>query len=173
MLPLNRQNHPPRGGPSMPIRRVKAGQRKQFAILSRSLWGVWTHWNGKQSEPCYQEKKQCGGCKRGLPKRWKGYLHAYDFMDKEECFLELTPLACDQLLAQAGDKEPLRGNRVLVERGAGNKARLTVTMLTPVQSVSSLPAEKDPQSALQKLWGVDDTVAYPQQPPSLPMDEAM
>lgn len=172
MPPLNRQDRPPRGGPEMLVLRLKAGVTKLFAILSPSLWGVWTHWAGSKSEPCFQDKKSCSGCKRGLPKRWKGYLHCWDYHDKREVFFELTPLAADAILEQCGEDAPLRGNRIQVVRGAGDKARLKVTVLSAVPRDQVLPEAKDPAKTLSKLWGMDDVVAYPQQPTAIPIDKA-
>jgi hypothetical protein len=170
--PFNRQDTPPRSGPELPVVRLKASGSTMVVILSASLWGIWTHWNGSKTEPCYREKKQCPACKKGLPKRWKGYLHCWDYAKKREIFLELTPTSADQLLSQCGKDVPLRGNRMNVNRGAGDKARLRLTVLTAVPP-AELPAGRDPEVTLQKLWGLDDTLAFEQQPTILPNSEAI
>lgn len=172
MPQLNRQDQPPRGGPEMWILRLKAKQSRTLAILSVSLWGTWTHWNGQCSEPCFVEKKACSGCKRGLPKRWKGYLHCWDYHEKREVFLELTPMAADAVLVQCGEGAPLRRNRIQMARGDGDNTRLKVTILSAVPLDVLLPEPKDPKKTLEKLWGIDDVAAYPEQPTALPMNEA-
>lgn len=158
MLPINRANEPPRPGPEMQVVRLKAGQELHATVLSDALWGCYVHWNGSRSEPCYADKKQCPGHKRGLPLRWKGYLHVVDNHRQTECFLELTPLAADQLIAQVGTGEPLRGQRLSMRRMSGDKARLKVTLLAHHTAVSKaeLPRAKDPYATLVKLWGIAD-----------------
>ena len=156
MTEFNRSDRPPRSGPEMLIRRLKASQSIHCTVLSQSLWGVWTHWNGARSEPCYAEKKECPGCKRGLPKRWKGYLHVVDNMANSTMFLELTPSAAEKILAVLGEADSLRGNRMKVARLAGDKARLVVELMLPFKDVDSLPKSQDPYCTLKKLWGIEE-----------------
>lgn len=174
-MKLNRQDRPPRVGPELWIRRLKASETLQCTIISASLWGCMTHWNGRSTEPCYESKKECPGHKRGLPTRWKGYLHVWDEGKAEECFLELTPVAADNLLAQVMQGEPLRGQRLKVERLKGNKARLRVTLLahyTALRVGRDLPPPKDPHNTLCKLWGLSDVVVTPMAESVIPLEGA-
>jgi hypothetical protein len=173
MRPLNRQDRPPRPGPEIEVLRIKAGATGQCIILSESLWGVWTHWNGRASEPCYSEKKDCSGCKRGYPKRWKGYLHVWDCFARREAFLELTPQSADHVLCQAG-ADSLRGYRFQFQRGKGDKARLTVTLLPSVQ-LQNMPEPKDPYKVLAYLWNIDElkVPAFSDAKTSLPISQAI
>lgn len=171
MQPLNRQNRPPDPGPEMLILRLRAGQRIVATILSKALWGVWTHWAGKRSEPCFGDKADCPGHKRGLPLRWKGYLHVFDHTKKKEGFLELTPVSAESLLDQVGNDSPLRGERIQVIRGGGDKARLTVELLAAIKEGVVLPPEKDPEKTLRALWGIERPQKGSKLSTAFPMNE--
>jgi hypothetical protein len=155
MEPLHIQHEPPRPGPAMPILRVKAGQEMHFVILSESLWGIWTHWAGNRSEPCFAENATCPGHKRGLPRRWKGYLHVWHIDKRLEAFIELTPTAAHCLLDQAGKNCSLRGLRLKLRRTGASNGRLLVNLLPANPSMEGFAQPKDPESILCKLWGVD------------------
>lgn len=150
--PLNRQDHPPEAGPTFFVKRLKASEQATMTILSRSIWGTWVHWAGSHSEPCYSEKKQCPGCKRGLPKKWKGYLHAFEHEARRHIFFEITPYSANQILDQAGADNPLRGLRLVAVRGKGDKARVRCEVKAATQEPDALPAERDPLETLSKLW---------------------
>lgn len=150
---LNLEHVPPQPGPRMPIIRIKAGERIGVVILSPSIWGLWTHWAGNHSLPCFAEKSQCEGCKRGLPRRWKGYVHVVVENERRQGFLELTPLSAESLLMQSEKGRPLRGYRFEIKRLAGDKARMHVRSTHPDPSPFGLPHHQDPQSTLMRLWG--------------------
>ena len=149
------QNVPP-SGPETPIVRVKTSGEHHFRILSRSYYGLWIHWNGQRSEGCFEDRQECSGCKRGLPRRWKGYLHCLAAeRNGADCFLELTPVAITSLLAQCPKGESLRGLRLNVRRtSGGEKGRLRVLVLGDINPGKGLIEEKDPYNTLRKLWGL-------------------
>lgn len=151
---LDRDDRPPRSGPAFEIKRLKAHAAIHICILA-PIWATWTHWNGRSSEPCFKDHKQCNGHKRGYPRRWKGYVHCVDTATGDEVFLELTPLACHGLLAQLGRNTPLRGQRMRVKRGGGDRARLEIVVSPPHPEPDTLPAPKTPFFVLCKLWGLD------------------
>ena len=152
---IDRDDSPPRPGPEMEIKRLRANQSLSVTLLS-ALWGVWTHWNGRCSEPCYKDHKKCAGHRKGYPRRWKGYIHAIDHASREEIFVELTPLACQCLLRQLGSATRLRGQVVRIKRLGGDRARLEVFVMPPHPEHLQLPKEKDPYPILAKLWGIAD-----------------
>jgi hypothetical protein len=155
MSTLNTCHTPPPNGPELLIVRLKAGKKLLCVILSQSLWGVWTHWNGARSEPCFQERAHCNGCKRGLPKRWKGYLHVWDLERRRQVFVELTPVAAESINSQVGLGSVLRGYRVTLERMKGDQSRLIVHVHPMHTDSDTLPPAKDPAGTLTKLWGTD------------------
>lgn len=155
-MALNVCHEPPRPGPELRLVRLREKERGTFVVLG-PLWGCYTHWNGQRSEPCFGDSKSCPGHRRGLPVRWKGYLHVIWTEKREECFLEVTPLAAGDLLNVIGGKDaPMRGVRVQIERGAGNKARLRVTLLPAMPKTDHLPQSKDPEEILKDLWNRND-----------------
>lgn len=158
MANLNTCHFPPSPGPKSLIRRLKAGEKFNFILLG-NLWGCWTHWAGNKSEPCTGEKQDCVGHRKGLPVRWKGYLHVVNQETRQLEFLEVTPLSADQLLEIVGRDQPLRGNRIHVRRGEGTKARLTITILAAATAINPgivLPPGEDPSGTLRRLWGMPD-----------------
>jgi hypothetical protein len=170
MLPrLNRQNQPPHPGPPMLIRRVKKNQTITVTFLCRSVWGLWTHWAGNRSEPCFEDKKDCPGHKRGLPLRWKGYYHVFNHDSRAEEFLEVTPVIADYVNSLLGKDEPLRGNRANVSRGASDNSRMRVNLLTRTAKLDQLPPEKDPMAVLMNLWGLDLKSINGNPPATLPL----
>lgn len=155
MADLSRQDFPPKAGPKWWIERVKTGQEQLFTVFSSTIFGVWTHWGLYGSSPCMSTPDQCAGCKAKLPRRWKGYLHTYDWHNKRQCFLEITPLVAEQIVEQLGENVPFRGYRLKLKRGKGDKARIKVEVLAPLPSGPSLVDEKSPQKTLEKLWSLN------------------
>lgn len=155
MSDLNRDDRPPRIPKTMHLRRLKAGERFH-GILLAPLWGVWTHWNGNRSEPCFKKKVSCPGHRKGLPSKWKGYFHVWNLLERAEEFLEVSPVAADQILDCLTTGHPARGHRVTILRGNGTKARLKVEVNESVPDAESLPQPKDPNKTLRRLWGIAD-----------------
>lgn len=155
MAGLSRQDEPPRPGPNLPLMRVGANGVVRFLILSSRMFGLWTHWINKKSMPCVEPSSKCEGCKVGACRRWKGYLHAVNMHNRQEGFLELTPIAAQQLLQQAGIASVLRGLQVQVQRGGGDKARMKIDVQysRPLLSSDPIPEEKSPEVTLNELWG--------------------
>ncbi len=151
---------PPPNQVTIHLVRIRKGEQRDFVILSKSLWGVWVHWSGARSEPCHAEKSECPGCKRGHPRRWKGYLHAVTMPVMTEVFVELTPLAAESLNVQMPPETALRGYRLTLKRSQGaSNGRLTVIVNNPHPALPKLPEPKDPYTTLAKLWGLDQSLA--------------
>lgn len=146
---------PPKAGPEIFIQRLKGGQKFTFTILSITLFGVWVHWDGKRSFPHYHPAEQCQGCMDRRQKRWKGFLHCFNYEIGQEVFLELTPFSATSLRNQLAGSDNLRGNRIQVSRTKGDNGRLVVQVLTAIQNPEALPPEKDPKASILKLWGME------------------
>lgn len=160
---LRRDDVPPPAGPEAEIVRIKSANPHWFVILSASLWGVWTHWNGKRSEPCTGDTKLvCEGHKREYPLRWKGYLYCYSHEHRKHVFLELTPVAAQSILDQLPTGENLRAYRLEMKRSSDAKgSRLKATVHPPLRKPDELPKAEDPERHLWKLWnsarGIDSS----------------
>lgn len=158
MVPLRRQDAPPKSGPDIFVRRLRAAEKLTVQLISPSLWGCWVHWAGDHSEPCLEDKKKCPGHARGLPVKWKGYLHVINLHNRREEFLEMTPYSANMMLDQVEADVPLRGYRLQCERGKGDKARVKVLVLPCLTEASGLPQPVDPYKTLCNLWscqGID------------------
>jgi hypothetical protein len=146
---------PPKPAKRMEVRRITSSESELYVCLSASVWGQGVHWCGKRTEECLAERKlECPGCCRGLPWKWKGYLHVVD-ASQAECFLELTATAIAALNAQMPDRNNLRGAMFRLKRTKGGaKGRYVVEVLDRVIPESELHAGKDPLETLRFLWSV-------------------
>jgi hypothetical protein len=126
-----------------------------FVVLSSSAWGVDTHWDGRRTEECFKPKqKDCPGCKRGLPGRWKCYLHVTNGSKTWDGFLELTAAAWAMLEAQIPNKTSLRGLMIRLKKSSGGpKGRYIVEVLERVLEPDCLENAEDPYPTLRFLWG--------------------
>lgn len=160
MPDFDEQHTPPRPGPEKFVRRVRAREKLTVTCISRTWWGIWIHWDGKRSHPHEKAQGKCQGCKRGWPKRWKAYLHVYNSSNHAQEFLELTPIAVEALQSETAPSNNMRGVRFTIERGAGDKARMRIALLSHHESIPGnrpLPHEEDPKPTLLALWGLGQT----------------
>jgi len=152
---LNRDDNPPVGRKVLTLVRLKAGQAMTCRIVSVNLWGLWTHWTGSASEPCFRDDKKCDGCKKGFPARWKAWLHVVNVENRRQVFLELTSTCASILLDQAPDRKNLRGLRVTFTRSKGaDNGRLRCELLDASVNGLTLPDPLDPLDTLKTLWRV-------------------
>ncbi len=149
---------PPQAGPQFKVIQLDAGESVDGVILAPSVWGVITHWNEGagvkgRSQRCTRDKGACDGCEKELPSRWKGYIHFYNFANKSEEFLEITPGAFDKLLLEAPTDRPLRGLRLRAQRSKGGKnGRLKLELGLFAGSMDAFPKTRDPEPILEILW---------------------
>jgi len=171
MQELDRGEDAPRAGPDIWVRRLAAGESAAFAICSPAIWQFWVHWAGNHSEPCFKDHKKCPGHRKGLPRRWKGYLYIVNHTARRCEFLEITPAGSEQLISLCGDKHSFRGKRFTATRGKGDKARVAYGVLPEWQQFTSskLPQDKDPVKTLMKLWGFEDIGDGPADGPAVPL----
>lgn len=164
-----KQGPPPDPAPrTAHLQRVPRGKHLVFTCLSRQIAGLWTHWSGSRTEGCRADTPDCPGCRRGLPRRWKGYIHAQDCLSGYTSIVEITPGAARQLLNQRHDLPDLRGLQVRLERttGAAN-GRLNAILVGKHPSPDLLPIELDPIATLERLWDQPPTG----QAPTLPYNQ--
>lgn len=148
-----RDSSVPETGPSVWVRRMKAEQQSSFIVLSPQFWGIWTHFDGTRTTAHAEKKHECEGCKRALPKRWKGYLYVWNVDARTHEFLELPPVAAAAFRDSIGTQRTYRGIIVQVKRGRGDKSRLKFTFLPDYAEKEPLRADLDPWPTLRKLWG--------------------
>ena len=151
--PLRKADRPPEKGPRFWVYRVKTGAGFLGQIVSPTIWGVFTHWDGNTTRECYADRKKCPLCIDGCGNRWKGYLYVYNSLNKEFGFLELTPDAAEEVWRQCGRDEPLRGWNIRAKRHGGNKGKILVEMSFPNGfELDRLPQPQDPEETLRMLW---------------------
>lgn len=160
MTVLARQDRPPEPGPRQEILRLRANQMATLWVLSSNLEGLWTHWDAARncSKPCTRGVDErgnaikCPACEDMLPRRWKGYLYCRDHDRKKQCFVELTPASATSLYAQVGEDIDLRGHKLKVQRGKGDKARLLLTALGQFDLGPVAPPAESVIQTLLALW---------------------
>lgn len=147
---------PPSEPRTIVLVRLKAGDSLTCRILSKQIWGIWTHWDGKKSYPCVLGAGACKGCRTQDPKRWKGFLHVLNVANRREMIIEVTAFAFSQFLDQlTKERENLRGLRVLFERAKGSdNGRLRMSLLASETGFLELPVESAPSWTLMKLWKI-------------------
>lgn len=174
-LELSESSIPVAPGPDLFVVRMKANEKREIVIYSKEFWGVEVHFgaNSTRSSPHFKNEDLCPGCLNKVARRWKYYLHVYDYRGKRQIFLELTPGAAKQIWNLLPEGQSFRGVRMIVERGPRANAHLKINLLTPVPDDDRLPAAKDPKPSLMKLWGyeVDGARSSDFPPRRLPPDE--
>lgn len=154
---FRRMDNPPSAGRVMQIRKVRESETLTCAIVSRSITGCRTHWNGKQTVPCFAEKRKCEGCRLGYPARWIGFLHVCNLDGSGAEFLELTTISANRLLHLQGDRPDLRGMIITVNREGGKKkAPLKVAAHPDCLDPQKLGKALEPWPTLQRLWRLND-----------------
>jgi hypothetical protein len=136
------------------VLRVNTAESHTFIILSASIWGQYVHWYGNRSHECTQEKlKQCNGCERSWPVKWKGYLHVRNITNSWSGFLEITETAYRLIDHQLGTEKNLRGVKIKISRTKGGaKGRYQVEVFESRVDSDLLERELDPYDTLKFLW---------------------
>lgn len=153
--PYRRGGEPPESGPRLKLIRVKARESFNVAIVGTLFHPFWTHWSGRRTEPCTEPKEECAGCIGQWPQRWKCYLHCIREDSLTEGFLECTALNRDRVRELVGGDKMLRGSRLKVLRGNGDKTELRLMLLRPwiaEHDGEILPDEQDPEETLRALF---------------------
>lgn len=144
---------PPAPRRRMEVFRVTTAETSQFTCLSPAIYGQWVHWFGRRTHECFQDRKDCEGCRNNWPVKWKGYLHVIDPSGRSEGFLEVTSTCWNLIHTQMQDGQRLRGLRFRLARTKGGaKGRYLVTILETPAMEKDLPEEKDPIQTLRFLW---------------------
>lgn len=157
---FNKPGRPPAPGPREPIKRVRANQTLAVLVLSRHWHDYQTHWDAKanRSLPCTLPVCQCIHCQAEKPTRWRAYVHVLirEQGVDSEAFLELTPGLAELIESEIGVDQELRGQRWILTRGNGAKARVKLTVQAHYSALGGkeLPEERSPEMDLMRLWGL-------------------
>jgi hypothetical protein len=167
---IRRQDVPPRRRtPHREIHRVLGFNKLKAVCLSKTVWGLWTHWNGRASIPCTSHRGSCTGHRQAWPMRWKGLLHVWSPETTKHAFVELTARAANMLIDQLAEGELLRGCWLELERSKGGRnGRLCARILGRLPDLSSLPNAEDPFETLCVVWGWDPNELDAPHPQNLP-----
>lgn len=151
---------PPRKKPRLAVIRVKSPEGKNFTLISECVFGQLIHYAGGRSHECSADSKKCNGCERGWPQSWKGYIHAQDWSNEmEECFVEITANAVEQLFKQLPPRTSLRGFMCSIKKTKGGaKGRYIINVLERRVAPEQLPQAKDPLEVLRFLWACKNQV---------------
>lgn len=159
MPEFSRSNVPPPPKDVIWVARIKPMTREKFTVYSPALWGVWTHWTGKLTQPCYADHQFCHQGHKEETLRWKAYVFGWSFERNRQEFLELTAGACDHWLSQLAPGVSLRGMTIEVYRDKRQKGPLLVQVAPHVKrDCSTLPPDRNPEKSLLRLWKVPDIV---------------
>lgn len=149
---IARQDSPPAVTRVIRIRSVGAHDVFSGTIVSESLFGFWTHWDGRRTIPCWKGQAHCPGCDTEQPTRWKGLIELFDAAQRSTYFVELTPLAAKEFLARLGE-ESMRGLRISIQRERKHsRAPLNLVMLD--RHHGQIPKAHDPWPTLKVVWGI-------------------
>lgn len=139
---------------------LKGGQRHRLLIYSPAVIGVFFHWTGKASKPCYKNHKLCEGGHDPETMKWRGYLHCWSYERGKPVFLQLTDTAVQQLWLQVSDKSALRGLSIHAARSKADNGRMSVQVdRYGEKGPDNLPPPLDVKESLLKLWKVPKTNA--------------
>lgn len=144
---------PPKG-PELWIHRLKANEKIELTIFSKTWWGCKIHMtkNSNRSSPHTEPEEECDGCIKGISLRWKFYLHCFDHKKRKQIFMEFTQNAAEQLEESLGLGANFRGVLMTLERGKTDNSRLKVTVQNSRVEESLMPTEKDPKPSLLNMW---------------------
>jgi hypothetical protein len=144
---------PPHRERHIPLERVRVFKDVECRIISRKVFGYWSHWFQGRSHPCYESTCTCSPAMSRLPREWHGVLHVKSYESGKDFFLEITDVCTRLLLDQAPDRENLRGLRVIFQRSkGGDKGRLRCRIDGVAQFDQDLPPEANPMKTLDVIW---------------------
>lgn len=141
--------------PSLPLRRIRAGEKLSMFLTCREPLQVWTHFVGGRTLPHLTEG--CPGCERNRPKRYEGYFSGVLIPEEKHVIVGVPAGACCSILDAQGDSGSLRGRGVVFER-RGKRPNGQVVGELRKSSVhdGGLPKEPNLYDHLCRVWGLLD-----------------
>ena len=148
---------PKKIGLELEVVRIVSTEIRLYVLLSSAPWGSYFHWGGA-SMTCTGDTETCDRCKRVVPRKWRGYLHALEQhgTSTREVILELTHSALATLDLSLAMRD-YRGSMVQLRKTKGGaKGRFIIEVLERRVTDQTLPPERDPTPVLQKLWALNE-----------------
>jgi hypothetical protein len=152
---LSRRSKPQASKDVLWVEHVPAASKKLFVIYSPSVYGFDKHFNGKYSVPCWENHDLCEDGHKLSTLRTHFYVHAWDFVKKQQCILYLTNGGCRQLLNQMAPGVSLRGQVIEVERTEKSQGRQNVKRVGLHNDIPSLPKARDPELSVLHEMGCE------------------
>jgi hypothetical protein len=147
-------NLPPEGGYMyVPIVSPEPFKRVELLIVGWPLVGIFTHYQGDRTVPCYEEINQCAFCQAGYNPRWKGYLACYAAGPGRKVIGEITAGACRACPDLVDPSCSRRGYRLeLMRMGTARNSLVRARLLPPIPN-APIPDGFPVEDALLHLWG--------------------
>lgn len=148
---------PKKIGLEIEVVRIVSTEMRIYVLLSSAPWGSFFHWAGA-SLPCTGDEESCERCKRLVPRKWRGYIHALEQhgTSTREVILELTHVALASLDVSLAMRD-YRGSIVQLRKTKGGaKGRFLIDVMERRVTDQTLPAERDPAPVLKKLWELNE-----------------
>lgn len=144
---------PPAKMKRIDIIRIRETTPQTFTILSDRPYSIIYHWIKGRSQQCTRSRGDCEGCLTGCEEKWAAYLHAQQWGQDGEIFLELTDACIAKIHALANNRATLRGTIIKLSKTKGGiRGRYVVDMLDRTMPPDDLPNVRFPDELLLKLW---------------------
>jgi hypothetical protein len=129
---------------------------KLVGVVTSSSWtGAFTHYFGGRTNAC--EGEHCEVCKKGVGKRWHGYVGVWNPKSRRHFLFEFTALAAEYFQKYVEIMNTLRGCEFIAERrGVRKNAPVTISCRPANLDGLSLPPEPNIRQALCIIWGLPD-----------------
>jgi hypothetical protein len=153
---LNTSSSPPRRSSVLWVECIRGNERQKFTVYSPVIFGVYQHWTGRRTVPCWENHELCQGGHRESTLKWRGYIHAWSYTRNSAVFVQLTGESIDCWWNQIARGVSLRGQQIYVVRSKADNGRLFVEVdKYSTRDANKLPEPLDPRESLFKMWGLD------------------
>jgi hypothetical protein len=135
------------------IRRLAAGEKAEVIVYSEQAIGYRFHWSGRRTTACIDPVEECSGCTRGLPVKWKAYLHVGNLAERRQEILEVPESTWRRMSLLACFATHLRGSTLLFKRDGNKRGRISVSELPNYAGQFKLVPAIDPLPTVLKFLG--------------------
>jgi hypothetical protein len=143
---------PPKPSMQLWVRRLKEGERAIVVCLSEYCMGYRLHWTGRRTVPCIDPVEVCSGCARGLPVKWKAYLHVYHIDARRQEILEIPESTWRKLSHMPCYDNRMRGAVLGFARQQSKRGTIGVWNEVSYLDLGPMPPAKDILPDLMHFW---------------------